>query len=183
MWAIDYHKSIMNAELHGAAAHLAVDRWCGAPQGIDGDRLQESGAVQIGGGRGGAAVVVEAGETLLTKSTRTRMRAAGRPKKRWVQGAVVAMGDAWFRFRATGRSDNAVNGRPRGVQAVRWEFEEIGIRRGPHMVHDGWRATVATPLLELGWRIQRRTMRAATSSLNAPMPPSRRRFATLQPTA
>ena len=53
MWALDYPKSIMNAEMHRAAAHLAVGRWRGAPQGIDGDRMQESGVVQIGGGRGG----------------------------------------------------------------------------------------------------------------------------------
>ena len=88
MWAFEYHKSIMYADLQGESAQAAVHRWCDTLQGITGDRTQEPGAVRIGGDRNGMAVAVEADETILDKSKRTRMRATGRPKDRWLLGAV-----------------------------------------------------------------------------------------------
>ena len=130
----------MYADLQGESAQAAVHRWCDTLQGITGDRTQEPGAVRIGGDRNGMAVAVEADETILDKSKRTRMRAAGRPQRRWLRGAAEEQGDARFTFRAMGRAEDAINGHPRVAHEMRRDFEESGIHRGSHIVHDGRRS-------------------------------------------
>ena len=145
MWAFEYHKPIMHAELQEAAAKTAAGRWRDTLQGITGDRMQGPGAVRIGGDRDGMEVVLEAGETINNKSNRTRMRAGGRPKQRWLWGAAEEQGDDRLKFRAMGRAEDAIHGRPRGAQEMRRASEASGIHRGSHIVHDGRRATVAIP--------------------------------------
>ena len=52
-------------------------------------------------------------------------------------------------FRASERSGDAINGRPGGVRETHGDFAEFGIRQGPHVAHDGRRATAALPRDEL----------------------------------
>ena len=98
MWALEYPKAIIYAGLEGSAAHAAVD--CGriALHQIVGGRMADPGVVAIGGQRGGVAVVVEVGETLLNKARRTKMRVAGRPHQRRRCGEVEGRNDARFAY-------------------------------------------------------------------------------------
>ena len=149
MWALERPKSIIGAELVGSAAHTAVDRWCNTLQKIVGGRMEEPGAVTIGGKRGGVAVVVEFDEVLLNKAKRTQMRVAGHPQKRGIRGAAGRKNGARFAFRVLGRSDDAINGRPRGVQEIHRDVVAGGIQLVPRVAHDGWGATVALPWEDL----------------------------------
>ena len=45
--------------------------------------------------------------------------------------------------------EDAINGRPRGVQELLLAVLSSGIRPGTHVVHDGWAATVALPWADL----------------------------------
>ena len=67
-------------------------------------RMEEPGAVAIGGKRGGVAVAVEVGETLPNKAKRTQMRAAGRPEKRRLRGEAVGRNGARFELPRIGES-------------------------------------------------------------------------------
>ena len=145
----EYPKSTTYALLDGGASQHVVDRWRDALQEIAGDRAQEPGSVRIGGERGGVAVFVEADETIRNRRKRTRMRAVGRPKKRWIPGAVAGLRDARFAPRVLARAEDAINGRPSVAHELRMAFDERGIQRGAHIVHDGWGATVAMSRREL----------------------------------
>ena len=112
--------------------------------------MQDHGVVRIGRERDELEVGVDADATLLNKRKYARMRAVGRPKRRWLPGAVVELNDARRAPRVLRREEDVINGRPRVVQEMRMAFEESGARRGSHIVHNGWRATVATPRHEYG---------------------------------
>ena len=144
--------------------------------------MQETGLVCIAGERGGAEVVVEADAAILYKSRRTRMRSTGRPKRRSMWGAVEELNDARFAFRVLGRAEDAINGRPRGVQEMRRAFEESGIQRGPHTVHDVRMARLRFRGMGWEWRIHWRTVRSGTSSLETSHPPYRGSLVTVQQT-
>ena len=87
------------------AQHDAADSW---------GRMGDPGAVAFGGQRDGVAVVVEVDATQLNKAKRTQVRVAGRPRKRWIRGAVG------------GRNDSRYAVRVLGVAAIRLT-ESIGI--------------------------------------------------------
>ena len=93
-WALGYPEAIIYAGIEGSAAHTAVGRWCSTMHQIVGGRMAEPVAVAIVGKRGGVDVVVEVDGALLNMAKRTKMRAAGRPQKRWLWGAVGGKNDA-----------------------------------------------------------------------------------------
>ena len=113
----EHHKSTMYAEMPREAAQTTVGRWRDKLQGIAGDRTRDIGAARIGGERDEAAVVVVEEETILKKTKSTRMRAAGRGSRTRRRSPT---------FRARGRSEDAINGRPRDEQGYR---NELGTAR------------------------------------------------------
>ena len=106
-------------------------------------RMDEPGAVEIGGQRNGVAVDGVVGETLLSEAERTQIRVAGRLPKRWIWGDVG--GTDWCAFRVLGRAGAAINGIPRGVRGSNLASSESGIQSASHAAHDGWRAAAARP--------------------------------------
>ena len=145
MWACDYPQSTMNLELKNGG-HQTVDRWDRTLQGLAAEKMGRPGVVEIGG----FGKVVECDESLLNKTKRATLMAPASRTQRWIWGAVEEGNSGRFTFKALEHPDDAIQGRPRGVQELLLAVMSSGIREGTHVVHDGWRATVALPWEELG---------------------------------
>ena len=149
MWATDYAKDTMYQEI-GEGRNQAVDQWCRLLQDCVSREMLTPGRIRIGGLRNDVPVVVEVDETLLNKSKRTALVVRPRPQQKWLWGAVEEMNSNRFSFKILPYAEDAMMGRPRGVQEITRAFQESGIQQGSHVVHDGWRATVAVDLEGMG---------------------------------
>ena len=72
------------------------------------------------------------------------------PSKIGYGGAVEEQNHGRFTFKILPYAEDAILGRPRGVQELLLAVMQSGIRPGSHVVHDGWAATVALPWGDLG---------------------------------
>jgi len=100
MWATDYPKSTMYAELR-EGHNATVDRWCDLLQQVAAARMEDTDVVQLGGeGR-----VVEIDESVLNKKKRTHMNVAPRPTTRWLWGAVEEDNHDRFTFKILNHPD------------------------------------------------------------------------------
>ena len=94
--------------------------------------------------------MVECDESLLNKTKRTRLHVPASRSQRWLWGAVEEGNPGRFTFKVLEHPDDAIHGRPRGIQELLLAVTTSGILEGSHVVHDGWRATVALPWQQLG---------------------------------